>query len=185
MSSGLRNWHQSPQLVKGEGSIELIANPPRQYTKCEVFLIIILVVVLALVAIVSIISIVFNSNSAGVKTYCPSAAGNLGYVRFDTNNRVISWRVQYPSSIGTPTNLYVHGPILPGATTAALYFSICGFPSSLACDLSVPGLLSGSISELNPGGSPLTPIIEQIQANPSLYYVTSNNQTLGGLGTLC
>ncbi len=186
MSSGLRHWAQSPQLIKeGGSSIELIANPPRQYTKCEIFLIIILVTVLICVAIVSIISIVFNSNSAGVRTYCPSVNGTLGYIRFNANNRDIVWRIQYPSVVGTPTNLYIHGPVLPGATTAVLYFSICGYPSSLACDLSVPGVLSGSIGELNPGGTPLTPIIEQVQANPSLYYATINNQTLGGLGVLC
>jgi len=184
MASGLRNWPPPTQIKEG-GNIELIANPPRHYTKCEIFLIIILVAVLICVAVVAIISIVFNSNEAGVKTYCPSALGTLGYVSFDSNNRQISWRIQYPNIVGTPSNLYVRGPVLPGATTAGIYFSICGFPSSLACDLSVPGVLSGQIGELNPGGNPLTPIIEQVQGNPSLYYVTSNNITLGGLGTLC
>ncbi len=183
--SGLRHWHSQSQPQPIKEGIEIIANPPRQYSKWEIFLIVLVVAVLVSVAIVAIFAIVYNSNSAGVRSYCPAANGNLGYVRFNANNRVIDWRIQYPSSIGTPTNLYVHGPVLPGATTAALYFSICGYPSSLACDLSVPGVLSGSIGELNPGGTPLTPIIEQVQGNPSLYYISSNNVTLGGLGAVC
>jgi hypothetical protein len=181
-TSGLRKW----PLPAPEGEkIELIPNPHRSYTKCEIFLILCVVAVLISVAIVAIFAIVYTSNAAGVRTYCLTENDSAGYIRFNQNDRTIAWYVQYPTIVGTPTNLYIKGPILPGATTAALYFSICGSPSSLACDLSVPGVLSGTILELNPGGSPLKPYIEQVNSNPSLYYATSNNVTLGRLSSLC
>ncbi len=164
-------------------SREIVSHPHKVYSKWEIALIIFVVLVVILMAIVAIITIVYTSDAAGVRKYCPPLT--IGSLTLNINDRTIKWYIQYDNSIGTPINLYVNGPILPGMTTAPIYFSLCGYPSSLACDLSVPGVLQGIISELNPGGVPLKPFIEQINSEPSRYYVTINNITQGTLGVLC
>ncbi len=171
-------------LKPGSPDYEYVQPTPRTYSYWELALMLIVVIVLSAVAVVAGLSIIFTSNRAGVKRYCMTE-GTQGSVALNENDRTIRWYIQYPLAVDVPGNLYIRGPILPGATVADIYLSLCGYPSSLACDLSIPGVLQGIIHELNPGGTPLKPLIVQMNSEPSLYYVESNNITLGWLAIGC
>lgn len=143
------------------------------------------------VAIVAIIAIVYSSNANAVQRYCIQANGTVfGNVRTDVNDRDIQWKVQYTPDMGTVTSLHIMGPIPLGVTDGPLDFALCGSPSSLACDLTVPNYTEGHIYELNPGGTSLKALIQAIRNEPWRYYLQINRGGSGppvraSLGSIC
>lgn len=142
---------------------------------CKALLIVSTVVCVILVGIVALVTVVLVSNQTGDKRYCP--VGVLGSIRLNEKGTYIIW---YFQTTGTQSiNIYTGG---------SLYLPICGFPSTLACDLSVPGILQGTITELNTvslSGQPLQPFITNINSEPSLYFLKIDNVTVGNLGVGC
>ena len=69
------------------------------------------------------------------------------------------------------------GPIQPGTLEGSLNFALCGSPSSLSCDTSTPNVLTGRITELNPGGTALKAYIQAVRVKPWLYYLQVNTGT--------
>lgn len=142
------------------------------------------------VAIVAIVAIVYSSNANAVQRYCVQANGNVfGYVQTDVNDRDIEWKLQYTPDMGTVVSLHVMGPIPLGLTDGPLDFALCGSPSSLACDLTVPNYTEGHITELNPGGTSLKSLIQAIRNEPWRYYLQINRgagaPVRAELGSIC
>lgn len=142
---------------------------------CKALLIVSTVACVILVGIVALVTVVSVSNQVGTKRYCP--VGVLGSIILNEKGTYIQW---YFQTTGTQSiNIY---------TDDLLYLPICGFPSTLACDLSVPGVLQGTITQLNTvslSGQPLQPFITNINSQPSLYFLKIDNVTVGNLGVGC
>lgn len=141
----------------------------------QVFLIVISVAALVLVGVTAIITVVTVTDQTACKRYCPQyTPGSISLCE------KISW---YFQTTGTST-VQIYGPIQPGMTTGALFLPLCGFPSTLVCDISTPGIIQGSITQTS-GGNSLKPFISAILNQPSLYYLNIDNITVGTFGVGC
>jgi hypothetical protein len=133
------------------------------------------------------ISVLVTSTSDAYQRYAiealASRAGSngtgimIGSVVVQSSDRTIAWNLDYTTDVNAILALYIMGPIPVGQTDAPLALSLCGSPSSLACDLTVAGHLEGLITQLDPGGTPLKPYINAIRATPWRYYLQVNTGT--------
>ena len=145
---------------------------------------------LVLVAVVAIVAIVIVANGNAYQRYCILDETYLGSVLLNSNNREIEWDLQYTIPLNDPVlTVHIFGPIPPGLTDAPLFIPLCGVPSTLACDTSVPAVLKGKLTE-HYSGSGLKTIIREIRAAPTRDYLeigTAMNNTglRAPLGTIC
>ena len=121
-------------------------------------------IVLALAG-VTIAAIILNSNQNSLQRFCFDKPNMLGSLSMWTNERQIGWDLQYRNLSGVVTGLAIHGPIPAGLTDGPLAVALCGLGTTLACDLSTPGVLKDKIIETGTGG-PLKPIIQTIRNEP-------------------
>lgn len=136
--------------------------------------------ILLAVAGVAIAALVVTADQQSYQRFCmemtdPSGEGNgtaLGYISLRSNEREIEWQFQHHDLSGVPINIYIWGPIPVGQSTGPLAISLCGTPSTLACDISQVGFLKGLINESSPEGDGIKPIINAIRDNPSVFYAT-------------
>lgn len=149
-----------------------------QKTCWGIFLIAISVISIVFLFIVALITVISVSDQVGDKRYCPQFTP--GSIRLNEQGRRISW---YFQTTGT-SSISIYGPTQPGMTTGSLFLPLCGYPSTLVCDLSTPGILQGSIGPTS-GGNSLKPFITPINDQPSLYYINIDNVTVGTLGVGC
>jgi hypothetical protein len=144
------------------------------------------------VAVVAALTLVFAANGENLQRFCIEATGPragsgsagvmTGIVSLFSSQREIQWDLQHTALNGAILSLHIRGPVAPGDTFAGLSLALCGTPSSLACDTSVPGVLSGTIVQLNPGGMPLKPFIQAIRKEPWKYYLQVNTGAFDGVG---
>ena len=146
---------------------------------CNITLGIFTAIVAVAIAVVVAIVVGVTANTNAYQRYLIGAPNGTvnGMMALQSSDRTIEWSLDYLTSIGPILSLHVMGPIPAGLTTAPLALSLCGTPSSLACDLSTAGHLSGIISQLDPGGGPLKPYINAIRAEPWKYYLQINTAT--------
>lgn len=140
-----------------------------------------------LVAVVVVAISLFRSSDAdNITRFCfqatPGAvvggageAGALlyGELTLDTNTNSVSYYAQDNGAISTILSLVIRGPQLPGTSTGVVLFSLCGAPNlDVVCDVtSLPGVVQGSATQLEPGDQDPLPIILQMREHPSLYYL--------------
>lgn len=165
-------------------------NPQQKISKRAFYLRVVLGIFAALVviavAIVAIMGIVYSSNANALHRYCVEARGLnstavlRGAISMDINDRDIRWKLQHTPDLGPVLALHIMGPIPFGIEDGPLDFALCGSPSSLSCDLTVPNYLEGHITELNPGGTGLKSIIQAIRSEPWRYYLSVNTGTFPG-----
>ena len=140
-----------------------------------------LISVLCLVLVLTILGVVITGaivggNYSNIQRFCTTASGTasngtaIGSVTCDTSAFKIGWDQQHLDLESLPTGLAIHGPILPGASTASVAVHLCGTPSTFACDTSVADVLKDEILETYTGGA-LQPIIEAIMLEPHKYYL--------------
>lgn len=145
---------------------------------------------LILVAVVAIVAMVIVANGNAIQRYCVVNDLYLGDVTLNSNNREIEWDLQSTIPLGDPVQtVHIFGPIPPGLTSAPLFLALCGVPSTLACDTSVPSVLTGKLTEQYTGYG-LKNIIRDIRAAPTRYYLEIGTvmNTTGlrvPLGTIC
>jgi hypothetical protein len=125
----------------------------------------------------------------------PGEVGGVlwGNLELHSNEREIKYFFRYVG-LSTITAVTVRGPITLGQQVGPLLFSICGAPSTVVCDqITLPGQLSGTLTQISPSNTSPEASIVAIRTNPSLYYVevlTNNNPTTPGalrapLNSLC
>ena len=132
------------------------------------------VIVITAVAGVAIATIFIDANQHALQRYCIDIdnGGIIGAYSLDSNDRSMSWEFQYLSaSINPVTSIHIKGPIPTGSTDGPLTVSLCGVPSTLVCDISVAGELSGIIYQTNPGEVSLKETINEIRGTPWRYYI--------------
>lgn len=132
----------------------------------RVVLAIFTIIVVIAVAVVAIVGIFNSSNASAIQRYCFSGNDVFGSVLTDVNDRTIAWNIQYTPALGTVTSLHILGPTPLGLTEGDLNFALCGSPSTVACDLTMPNQVKDEIKELSPGGSSLKPKIQAIRKEP-------------------
>lgn len=152
----------------------------------RIFLYVITLVFVIFALIIVLISLFQSSAADNITRFCFRAEpGNVvggpgeigavlyGYIELDTNDNTINYAMQSNGAISAVQSLVIHGPMLPGSDVGAVLFSLCGAPNLVTvCDvLSVPGAISGSLTQLQPGSLDPRPIILQIRQNPSFYYL--------------
>lgn len=141
-------------------------------------------VVLA-VAGVAIAAIIVDSGQNAVQNICfcmqkintTESSGGCdarGIIQLRSNDRQIEWTLQY--SVATlsslPTSVYLMGPAPIGGSPTdqgPLAVSLCGTPSTVACDTSEAGFFTGTLTQFNPGGESLKPLIQAILNEPTRY----------------
>lgn len=141
-------------------------------------------IVVAAVAGVAIAALVVNANYLVIQRNCVSNDNFLGFITTDKNGPSFVWDLQF--TIGTPTinTIHIMGPILPGYNSSGtLFIALCGTPSTLACDLSVPFQVKGSVNEYN--GAGVNTLINTFREKPNAYYVLVNGGYRMDLGKLC
>jgi hypothetical protein len=140
---------------------------------------------------VNIAMIVMSSEQNSLQRYCVNMEEKVvGVLPIRTNEKEIAWDLQYKDLVGVVIGLAIHGPIQPGQSDGPLAVALCGLDTTLACDLSVANVLTGTIDET---GSyfPLQPIIQAFRLNPTQYKIktkTSANMTgevEARLGPIC
>ena len=134
-----------------------------------------------LAGVVSVVLAAIFTNNAGVtQTYLigshelnPLVSGVL-----TTNSETdkVTYTLQYASSIVPILSVAIVGPIDIDTSTGPIFFGLCGCPPSVVCgastpvcDLSLPQHLSGSISQIQPGGISLLDPIRELRANRMQY----------------
>jgi hypothetical protein len=139
------------------------------------------------VAVTAILSIVFTANSNSIQQYATVSISNssgaqiIGSTTTDVNSRQVSWYYQYTNPFGPVVYLHILGPIPAGQTIASapLLFSLCGSPSTLACDNTVPNVVQGTANQLSPSGDSLKAVITQMRQYPILYGIEGYGATGG------
>ena len=111
-------------------------------------------------------------------------------IRMHGNNLFIAWEVlKQTGNISVANALRIHGPLTsadPVTTTNST--SLCGPPTSLACEGTDPTLFSGSRNVLDPGSISPETFIRAVRDNVQRYYVlldTANGLLRAPLGTGC
>ena len=139
------------------------------------------VIVSVLVALcagaVCIAAIIIQANSMAVQrytlVYCTSPTNvtsvTTGKMTFDSSGNSIEWEIGYTNVADNPLAIYINGPVPFGQPVGPFDLALCGTPSDLACDISIPGYLHGKIYTYQSIG--LGPSITAIRDFPILYYV--------------
>lgn len=131
-------------------------------------------VVFAVVAL-SIVSMIVVSDQNSLQRFCGEATAAkdvetngtaIAMISLKSNEREIGWEIQYKDLLGMPIGVHIHGPTPAGLDSGPLFVALCGTPSTLACDTSVAGVLTGLITQTGTGGDPLKPIIQAIRKEP-------------------
>lgn len=154
----------------------------------KAFIMVFLIIAILAVAGVAIAALVVNANYLIVQRNCVSSSdvnGTFtGLISTDTNGPSFDWDLQY--LIGSPTTntIHIYGPIPAGqSTSSTLLIALCGTPSTLACDVSIPSVLKGSVKEYN--GVGVKTMIQSFRERPNAYYVLINGVYRLNLGNLC
>lgn len=140
----------------------------------NIFAVIITVIAVLLAGAVCISAIVIQANSMAVARYTIQCTSDnitgvaFGMTWFDSSSNFIQWDIRYTNIMNNVLAIYINGPIPVALNTGPLFIPLCGTPSSLACDTSIPGLLQGKINMA--GNSGLGPQITTIRDFPILYY---------------
>jgi hypothetical protein len=166
--------------------------------RVRIFLVIVTLIFVVFALVVVLISLFRSSDADSITRFCmqaspanvvggPGEAGALLYMELtlDTSTNTISYYGQDNGAISAIQSLVIHGPQPPGSPSGIVLFALCGAPNLVAvCDIfTVPGAISGSTTELQPGALDPNPIILQIREHPSLYYLevlTANHPTSPG-----
>lgn len=130
---------------------------------------------------VAIAAIVVKAEEGSLQRFCFSDETTkfLGSVSLQTNQREIQWKFQFdPAELGPVSAIQIKGPVPPGSVEGPLYVALCGTPSLIACDTSVVGESSGTLTRTSPEGYFLTAYIHAIRAAPWTYYVEINGLKL-------
>ena len=143
---------------------------------------ILVAVAFILMAGVAIAALVVNANGQALQRYAVIGNGFTGQISMDINSGQLSWSLQYVPPQGAVNTFYIMGPIPPGSSTGPLDLAVCGSPSSLACDNSVPYVLKGSIMQY--GSSGLVNYMTVIRQNPAFFYVLINGNVTVQLGAI-
>ena len=143
-------------------------------------------VLIALALILIGISLFRSSDADSITRFCITATpdqvipssgemGGLvdGMIQFDTNTNLITYILYYNLVLSPIQSVVIRGPRSSGQSNGPITFSLCGAPNLVdVCDiLSIPGQLSGTIKQLQPGALDNRPVILDIRANPFQYYV--------------
>lgn len=148
-------------------------------------LITLLFVILALVVV--LISLFRSSDADNITRFCisatpgqvspgPGEAGGWlqGTFELNTETNLITYYFYFPTTMSQITSIVVMGPREAGQINGPEYFSLCGAPNLVqVCDvLSTPGLVQGTLTQIEPGNQDNRPVILAIRAQPSpLYYI--------------
>ncbi len=144
----------------------------------NIFAIIVTVIVVLLAGAVCISVIVIQANSMAVQRYtmqCTPSSGNItnaigrGMMWFDSSANSIQWDLRHTNTMDVALAVYINGPIPIGLNDAPLFLPLCGTPSSLACDITIPGFLKDII--YTQGTTGIGPQITTIRDFPNVYYV--------------
>lgn len=153
-------------------------------TWTKVWIVFTLVFVLLAVVVVGI-SLFRSSAADNITRFCikatpdqvvggPGEAGGYleGTFELDTESNVISYYFYFPLTMSQITSIVIMGPRAAGEANGPEYFSLCGAPNLVnVCDvLTVPGLVEGSLTHLQPGNQDNRPAILAIRGQPSPHY---------------
>jgi len=150
-----------------------------RYRKWNIALAIIGAILLALVVAVLITYMALDASrrTRVVYTILGREVGNetsdlrlRGQLILDSSDKTIEWDLRYTNVDDVPLAVYINGPIPVGLDTGPLDIALCGSPSVVACDTTVPALLRGKIDIYN--GNSLKTYISAIRALPAIYYIT-------------
>jgi len=165
----------------GSGKNEIMSSSS---TWTKVWIVITLIFVLLAVVVVGI-SLFRSSAADNITRFCikatadqvvggPGEAGGYleGTFELDTESNVISYYFYFPTTMSQITSIVVMGPRNAGQAQGAEYFSLCGAPNLVnVCDvLTTPGLVEGSLTQLQPGNQDNKPAIAAIRGQPSPHY---------------
>jgi hypothetical protein len=145
-----------------------------------------MILVVLAVAGVAIAALVVNANYLIIQRNCvsDSNATIFGLISTDTNGPSFDWDLQYLSSVSPINTVQIRGPIPAGQlTSSTILIALCGTPSTLACDVSIPNILKGSVKEYN--GAGVKTLIQSFREKPNAYYVLINGVYRLNLGNLC
>ena len=125
---------------------------------------------LILVAVVAIVAMVIVANGNAYQRNSLLSDMFSGSFILNSNDRTVEWDIQHSIDMGDPVQtLQIMGPIPAGQTDGPLFLPLCGVPSTLACDTSVPFVLQDKLTEQSTGYG-LKNIIRDIRAAPTRYY---------------
>lgn len=140
-------------------------------------------------ALVSVIFAVVFANRVGVEQVYLVGSQTLaplvsGYLTTDSETDRVTYKLRYASAVGVPLSVVLVGPLDVDTQTGPIFFGLCGCPPSVmcgaetpACDTSVPNVLEGSLSQIQPGGISLLDPIRELRANRMDYELRVYNAT--------
>lgn len=136
--------------------------------------------------IAAILAAVFANNVGATQTYLiGSSEVNTdvrGLLVTDTNDDIITYDLQYKASLGVIIGVAIVGPIDINTGNGPIFVQLCGSPAA-ACDLTLPGHLTGKLSQIEPGGLSLMEPIRDLRANRMDYELRVFTATaMTGLG---
>ena len=129
-----------------------------------------LVVITVLAGVVCAIFAAIFANNVGVKqTYLIGVTNGpplmRGILVTDSESDSISYDLKYHNTLAPIMSLALVGPIDINTGDGPVFIALCGLPSLIVCDTTIPNTLSGSIRETSPGGDSLRVKIQDLRAN--------------------
>lgn len=130
--------------------------------------------------VVVVIAVIVGANSNSIQRYCLSSvpvtgnadpSGNMwGYIQMDVNADNIAYNLYY-TNLSSLVSIKIYGPLLPPASSASIYFSICG--DTISCSPPTGGFINGTLDYIYVSGVVEDPysFMVNVRANPALYYV--------------
>ena len=88
-----------------------------------------------------------------------------GLVVTDSGSDEISYDLAYKDSIAPIYSIAIVGPLNINTNDGPIHVALCGAPSLVACDISVPNTLQGSIRMTSPAGGSLRVKISDLRTN--------------------
>lgn len=143
-------------------------------------------------AVVAVIfATIFANNVGSTQTYLIGSRDDLpllrGVMTTVSDSDTVTYDFEYQSTIGTITSVALVGPLDVDTGTGPIFFGLCGCPPSLSCgidtpvcDFTLPQKLSGSFTQIHPGGTSLMEPIRDLRANRMDYELrvfTAGNPT--------
>lgn len=113
---------------------------------------------------------IFASNDDVPSSIVGDADGFLrGQLKMNQNQKTIIWDFVY-DRLDTITTIFIIGPIGQTSTeTGPVKLTLCGQPSTMACDVSIPFKVKGEITQKMPEHGTLREVITTIRKTPAFY----------------
>lgn len=118
---------------------------------------------------VAILAAIFANNVGVEQTYLVGSADVdpliRGVIVSDSAEDKIRYDLKYKGSVAPIYSIAIVGPLNINSNDGPVHIALCGPPSLVACDISLPNIVQGTLKETSPHGGSLRVKISDLRTN--------------------